>query len=61
MDGILNEVTNTVHKQEPGTPGMETVCGATFHIAADHLRATDTDSLPASARKCSQCFHDSSY
>jgi len=40
---------------------METACGATFHIAAEHLRATETDSLSASARKCSQCFQESSY
>jgi hypothetical protein len=61
MDGILNEVTNTVHKQQLGTPGMETVCGVTFHVAADHLHATRTDSPPTSARKCEQCFHDSGY
>lgn len=61
MDGILNEVTNTIHKQELGTAGMETVCGVTFHVAEDHLHATETDTLSTDARKCKQCFHDSGY
>ncbi|MFB6087813.1 MAG: hypothetical protein ABEJ85_04770, partial [Haloarculaceae archaeon] len=56
-DGVLNEVTNTVHKREPGGSEYETACGVTNHVTHDDLRgvrverATGTD-----ASKCGRCF-----
>lgn len=58
MDGVLNEVTNTVHKQELGTPDLQTDCGVTHHVPAEHLRSGAIDSLVTSMNttKCGRCF-----
>ena len=37
MYGILNEVTNTVHKQEIGKSALETPCGVTNHLPEDQF------------------------
>lgn len=58
MDGILNEITNTIHKREVGSAHLETVCGATYHVAEDHLCRTGLDSQTNSATKCGRCFED---
>lgn len=55
MDGILNERTNTVHKQEGGTPGLESVCGVTYHLSKDQLERTSTASTGTTTR-CGRCF-----
>jgi hypothetical protein len=60
MEAILNETTQTVHRQETGTPSLRTVCGVTYHVGPDQLRrvsvARATGHLDAS--KCGRCFDD---
>ncbi len=60
MDGILNEVTNTVHKQETGGRELHTVCGVTYNIAVDQLEPGGIDQLVTSPNtsKCGRCFED---
>lgn len=62
MDGILNEVTNTVHKQETGQPDLITPCGVTYNLSEDQLRQTTIDQLVTSTEttKCGRCFDDGS-
>mgnify|MGYP000135464675 FL=1 len=56
--GVLNERTKTVHKHEPGAPNFHTVCGATYHLAADRLRTVSIERAIADhdADKCGRCF-----
>jgi hypothetical protein len=58
MDGILNEATNTVHRQEPGTSGLKTPCGLTYNVSEDQLRQIATDELvtTTTTTKCGRCF-----
>lgn len=61
MKIILNEVTNTIHKQGTGRLDLQTVCGATNHVPQDNLRCTtviesEIDRIPTS--KCGRCFDD---
>lgn len=60
MDGILNEVTNTVHKQEIGKSALETPCGVTNNLPEDQLRQTTIDQLVSTTttEKCGRCFED---
>jgi len=58
MERILNEVTNTVHKRVPGASAVETPCGVTYNVAADHLRRVSTDGLVTNATRCGRCFDD---
>lgn len=58
MDRILNEVTNTVHKQKTGTAALETPCGITYHVPEDQLHQTTTHQLPRTTTKCGRCFDD---
>jgi hypothetical protein len=60
MEGILNEVTNTVHKQEAGTPSLQTPCGITYNVPEDQLRQTVVDQVVTSpgTTKCGRCFDD---
>lgn len=60
MDGILNETTNTVHKQESGKSALETPCGVTNNLSEDHLRQTAIDQLVTTTNttKCGRCFED---
>lgn len=61
MELILNEVTNTIHKQGTGRLDLQTVCGATNHVSQDNLRCitvseSEMDGIPM--RKCGRCFDD---
>jgi hypothetical protein len=60
MDGLLNEVTNTVHKREAGTSDLRTPCGITYTVSEDQLRQTTLDQHTTStiATKCGRCFDD---
>jgi hypothetical protein len=60
MDGILNEATNTLHKQEPGTSAFQTTCGITYNVPEDQLRQTTIDHLVTNTTtsKCGRCFDD---
>lgn len=60
MNGVLNEVTNTVHKHEMGHSDFQTVCGATFHVSHDNLRmaAIERTVTATNASKCGRCFDD---
>lgn len=60
MEGILNEVTNTVHKPKVGTIGSQTRCGATAHITHDNLRTTSIESTidNTDTSKCGRCFEE---
>jgi len=61
MDGVLNEVTNTVHKREVGKSRFDTECGVTYHLSEDDLRLLGTvepDLDERSASKCGRCFDD---
>jgi hypothetical protein len=60
MEIILNEVTNTVHRQETGRPERRAACGSTFHISHDKLRVV-SEAEPgseATTTKCGRCFED---
>jgi hypothetical protein len=54
----MNEHTETVHKHEPGSPDLHTVCGATFHLDPDRLRTIPVERAVADydADKCGRCF-----
>lgn len=61
MNIVLNEVTNTIHKQETGKSEWQTVCGATNHLPQDNLKRVtviepELDTLTAT--KCGRCFDD---
>lgn len=58
MEGILNETTNTVHKQEIGKSGLETPSWATYTLPENQLRKTTIDQLlsTSTATKCGRCF-----
>jgi hypothetical protein len=61
MKGVLNEVTNTVHKQETGKPGIQTICGVAYHTPEDNLRpvnGVDIERGTANASKCGRCFDE---
>lgn len=60
MKGVLNESTNTVHKQEIGVSALETPCGITYNVPEDQLRQTAIDDLVTTTTitKCGRCFDD---
>lgn len=58
MDGILNEATNTVHKQERSTSALKTPCGITCNVPEDRLRQIVIDKLATTTTKCGRCFDD---
>lgn len=60
MDGILNEVTDTIHKYDLGESGGQTICGAMDHVSHDAFRMTSLESAGVSrtADKCGRCFED---
>jgi len=60
MEGVLNEITNTVHKHQPGGPERQTECGATLHVGHDRLERVSIDHTidTTSASKCGRCFSD---
>lgn len=59
-NGVLNETTMTLHKQNPGTDGFQTPCGHVFHVAEERLRVVEIAHVTEeySASKCGQCFED---
>lgn len=60
MDGVLNEVTNTIHKHKRGESDLQSVCGAISHVSHDSLRITPIDPTynGPTASKCGRCFDD---
>lgn len=60
MDGILNESTSTVHKQEVGTSALQTPCGITYNVPKDQLRRTSVGQVVTTTTitKCGRCFDD---
>jgi hypothetical protein len=61
MDGVVNEVTNTVHKHETGKSRLQTECGVTYHLSADDLhvvRVVQSELDGKCASKCGRCFDD---
>lgn len=62
MDGVLNEYTKTVHKHEPGASDLDTVCGASYNLTVEQLRAISVTQATADydADKCGRCFDDGS-
>lgn len=61
MDGVLNEVTSTIHKQEPGRAPLRTVCGATNHVSQDGLKritGTEPGIDTTDVSKCGRCFDE---
>lgn len=60
MDGILNDATNTVHKQAIGQSALETPCGVTNNLSKDQLRQTAIEQLVTTSNttKCGRCFED---
>ncbi|MFB6252124.1 MAG: hypothetical protein ABEI27_10655 [Halobellus sp.] len=59
MDEILNEVTNTIHKQEPGNSALTTPCGVTNNLSEDRLQQTAIEQLDTTTiTKCGRCFDD---
>jgi len=60
MDGVLNEASNTVHKQEVGKQTLESLCGATNNLSKDQLSQAAIDQLVSTTTtKCGRCFEDS--
>ncbi len=61
MKVILNEVTNTVHRHETGRTDCQALCGSTYHISHDRLKAVtavEPEEVTGSATKCGRCFED---
>lgn len=61
MDIVLNEVTDTIHKQDAGKSDRQTVCGATNHVSQDDLRRVtvmEPELETLNASKCGRCFDD---
>lgn len=56
MNGVLNEVTETVHKHERGQSDFQTTCGAIATVSHDNLRITPVEG--ATASRCGRCFED---
>lgn len=61
MNIVLNEVTNTIHKQDTEKSDCQTVCGATNHVPQDNLRyvtVIEPELKTLNASKCGRCFDD---
>lgn len=60
MEGVLNEDTKTVHKHETGASILHTVCGVTYNLSSDQLRAISVTraTVDHDADKCGRCFGD---
>jgi len=60
MDGVLNEVTGTVHRREPGAAEPRATCGVTYHLDVDRLNEMSVEraTVYRDARKCGRCFED---
>jgi hypothetical protein len=60
MDGVLNEITRTVHKHESGASDLRTACGLVHRADPDTLRVVSVERATADpdASKCGGCFED---
>ncbi|QLK25891.1 hypothetical protein HYG81_17715 [Natrinema zhouii] len=60
MNGVLNETTNKIHQHESGRSDFQTTCGATSHVAHDHLRLVPVEQAVSDvdANRCGRCFDD---
>ena len=60
MDGILDQSTNTVHKQKTGTSALRTPCGITYNVSEEQLHKTTIDQrvTDGGTTKCGRCFED---
>ncbi|MBZ6496243.1 hypothetical protein [Natrinema longum] len=60
MNGVLNETTNKIHKYESGQSDFQTSCGATSHVAHEHLRLVPVEQAidGADADRCGRCFDE---
>lgn len=60
MDGVLNETTNKIHKYESGQSDFQTSCGATSHVAHEHLRLITVEQATGDndVNRCGRCFDD---
>ncbi len=60
MNGVLNEETGIIHKQQPGSSDGRTVCGATNHVGHNHLQLVSVEQVldKDTGTKCGRCFAD---
>lgn len=63
MKIILNEATNTIHKQgtETRRSNFQTICGATNHVSQNdlrHITSIESELETITVSKCGRCFED---
>ncbi|WP_222919775.1 hypothetical protein [Natrinema sp. SYSU A 869] len=60
MNGVLNETTDKIHKYESGQSDFQTTCGATSHVAHEHLRLVPVEQAVSDGDviRCGRCFTD---
>lgn len=60
MKGLLNEVTDTIHKHQRGEIDFQTRCGAISHVSHDNFQVTSVEQTIATGdvSKCGRCFDD---
>jgi hypothetical protein len=60
MDGILNEVTSTVHRRDTSEQQLHTICGVTYNVPEDHLQPVTIEQQSSSrvTDRCGRCFED---
>ena len=60
MEGVLNEVTQTIHRHERGKADFQTTCGAIATVSHDDLRviAIEPSFATRDVSKCGRCFDD---
>lgn len=57
-EGVLNEVTQTIHRHKTGCSKCLTVCGVSSHLSPDQLRRVPLDRATDEFDKCGRCFAD---
>lgn len=60
VSGILNETSQTIHKQELGTGDFQTLCGQTYHLDHGQVRKIQIEQATKEfdVDKCGRCFED---
>ncbi len=60
MQGVLNEVTQTVHEHQRGESAFQTKCGANSQISHDQLQRISVERTigRGTVSKCGRCFED---
>lgn len=60
MEGVLNEVTQTVHAHNPGESALHTSCGVAYNLSPDQLETMSVRQAMSvhNASKCGRCFED---